>query len=152
MDRTIRVTGKGQISVAPDTIRLLIKQENVVPDYHDAIEESADRKAQLFEAIKEHGFVREDIKTLHFDIDTEYGNYQTKDKSWRRRFVGYKYSHRMKIEFAADNDRLGRVLGALASIRAQSEFSIVYTVSDPEEAKNKVLAAAVDNIKNVCFD
>ena len=52
MDRTIRVTGKGQISVAPDTIRLLIKQENVVPDYHDAIEESADRKAQLFEAIK----------------------------------------------------------------------------------------------------
>lgn len=40
-------------------------------------------------------------------------------------------------------DRLGWGLGAMAGIRAQTEFSIVYTVSNPEETKNKVLATAV---------
>ena len=145
MDRTVRVTGKGKISVVPDTIRLLIVQENVVADYLDAIKESADRKAHLLEALKGLGFVKEDIKTLYFNVDTEYEGFQAKDKSWKRRFVGYKYTHRMKLEFASDNDRLGRVLGALANSREQSEFSILYTVSDPEEAKNKVLAKAVSD-------
>ena len=147
MDRTIRVTGKGKISVTPDTIRLLIVQENVVTDYHDAIKESADRKAQLLKTLKGLGFTKEDIKTLYFNVDTEYENYQAKDKSWKRRFVGYKYTHRMKYEFASDNDQLGRVLGALANSKEKSEFSILYTVSNPEEAKNKVLAKAVTDSK-----
>lgn len=44
MERMIRVTGKGKISVAPDMIRLLITQSSVERSYEGAIRESADRK------------------------------------------------------------------------------------------------------------
>ena len=47
MERTIKVTGKGKISVTPDTIRILITQTNVDRLYEDAIKESADRKNEL---------------------------------------------------------------------------------------------------------
>ena len=41
-----------------------------------------------------------------------------------RRFKGYKYSHRMKIEFEADNKRLGQVLYSLAHSSLKPEFFI----------------------------
>ena len=147
MERTIKVTGKGKISVKPDTIRLLIKQESIVGDYLDAIKESADRKAQLTEALSRQGFEKEEIKTLYFNVDTEYESYQAKDRSWKSRFLGYKYTHRMKIEFPADNERLGKVLGALGRCPGEPEFTIQYTVSDPESAKNELLAKAVEDSK-----
>lgn len=61
---------------------------------------------------------------------------------------GYKYVHRMKIEFPADNQRLGKMLYALAHCPVSPEFSIEYTVSDPETSKNELLGKAVkDSLK-----
>ena len=42
MERTIRVTGKGNISVKPDTIRLRISLEDIFREYDDALRHSAD--------------------------------------------------------------------------------------------------------------
>ena len=44
MERTIKVTGKGKISVKPDTIRLTITQTALHPVYEEAIKDSADKK------------------------------------------------------------------------------------------------------------
>ena len=60
-----------------------------------------------------------------------------------KRFVGYKYHHQMKVEFDSDNDRLGKVLYALAKCPLQPEFRLSYTVKDPETAKNELLGKAV---------
>lgn len=49
----------------------------------------------------------------------------------------------MKLEFPADNKRLGKILYALAHCSVSPEFSIEYTVADPEKSKNELLAAAV---------
>ena len=49
-------------------------------------------------------------------------NMENKDKNWKRRLRGYKYVHRMKIEFQADNQRLGRMLYALAHCSVSPEF------------------------------
>ena len=86
MERTIRVTGKGKISVAPDMIRLLITQSSVERSYEGAIRESADRKNELNAALSRSDFKKEDLKTLYFDVNTEYESYQDRDKSWKRRF------------------------------------------------------------------
>lgn len=72
----------------------------------------------------------ERIKNDTFDITEEIGKY-------------YKYVHRMKLEFPADNKRLGKILYALAHCSVSPEFSIEYTVADPEKSKNELLAAAV---------
>ena len=41
------------------------------------------------------------------------------------------------------NKRLGKILYALAHCSISPEFSIEYTVADPEKSKNELLAAAV---------
>ena len=49
----------------------------------------------------------------------------------------------MKVEFESDNDRLGKVLYALANCDVKPEFRLSYTVKDPEAAKNELLGRAV---------
>ena len=143
MERTIRVTGKGKISVKPDTIRLRLSVEGIYPEYDETLRKSAEVVELLKDLVEQLGYERKELKTLYFNIDTEYESYQEKDKSWKRRFQGYKYVHRMKIEFPADNQKLGKMLYALAHCPVAPEFSIEYTVADPEASKNELLGKAV---------
>ena len=53
----------------------------------------------------------------------------------------------MKIEFPADNKRLGVVLYALAQAPIQPEFEINYTIKDTERAKNELLGKAIADSK-----
>ena len=53
----------------------------------------------------------------------------------------------MKIEFESDNDRLGKILYALANCSVSPEFRISYTVKDPEAAKNTLLGKAVTDAR-----
>ena len=148
MERTIRVTGKGKLSVKPDTIRLRINMEGIYPEYAVTLQKSSEIVELLKDLVEKQGYERKELKTLYFNIDTEYESYQAKDKSWKRRFQGYKYVHRMKIEFPADNQRLGKMLYALAHCPVSPEFSIEYTVADPEASKNELLGNAVkDSMK-----
>ena len=143
MERTIRVTGKGKLSVKQKMIRLRISIEGIYEEYDDTLRKSSDCVEILKDLIEKMGYERKELKTLYFNIDTEYESYQARDKSWKRRFKGYKYVHRMKLEFLADNKRLGKILYALAHCSVSPEFSIEYTVADPEKSKNELLAAAV---------
>lgn len=143
MERTIRVTGKGKISVKPDTIRLRISMEDTFREYDDALRHSTDSAELLKGMFEGLGYDRKALKTVLFNINTEYESYQDRDKSWKRRFKGYKYTHRMKLEFPAENKRLGKILYALAHCPVSPEFSIEYTVADPEAAKNELLGEAV---------
>ncbi len=147
MEKTIRVTGKGKISVTPDTIRLLITQSSVESTYEGAIRESAERKKGLNEVLVALSFKKEDLKTLRYNVNTEYEEYQARDKSWKRRLEGYRYTHRMKLEFPKDNAMLGKLLGAISKITGEPEFSLEYTIADPEAAKNELLAKAVEDSK-----
>lgn len=99
MERTIRVTGKGKLSVKPDMIRLRINIEGMYEEYDETLRKSSDCVEILKDLIEKMGYERKELKTLYFNIDTEYENYQARDKSWKRRFKGYKYVHRMKLEF-----------------------------------------------------
>ena len=143
MERTIKVTGKGKISVKPDRIRLYITQQASEKTYEKVIQESADKKRSINEVLKDIGFKNEDLKTLQFNVDTEYDEYRDNDNHWRKTFKGYRYTHRMKLEFPADNMILSKVLGALMKCPAKPEFSIEYTIADPEASKNELLGNAV---------
>ena len=79
-------------------------------------------------------------------METEYESYKDKG-TYKQRFVGYKFRHMMKVEFPSDNDRLGKVLYALANCPVKPEFRLSYTVSDPEAAKNELLGKAVTDAK-----
>ena len=119
--RTIRVTGKGRIKVKPDMTRITLSLEGIYPEYGETLRRSSQ---------------------LNFSVDTEYESYKDKG-AYKQRFVGYKFCHLMKVEFESDNDRLGKVLYALANCDVKPEFRLSYTVKDPEAAKNELLGRAV---------
>ena len=144
--RTIRVTGKGQIKVKPDTTRITMSLEGVYPEYGEALRHSSLDTEHLRDVLSTFGFGRSDLKTLNFNVETEYESYKDKD-TYKQRFVGYKFRHMMKVEFPSDNDRLGKVLYALANCPVRPKFRLSYTVSDPEAAKNELLGKAVTDAK-----
>ena len=144
--RTIRVTGKGQIKVKPDMTRITMSLEGIYPEYGEALRHSYLDTEHLKDVLSAFGFERSDLKTLNFNVETEYESYKDKG-TYKQRFVGYKFRHMMKVEFPSDNDRLGKVLYALANCPIEPEFRLSYTVSDPEAAKNELLAKAVTDAK-----
>lgn len=143
MERNIRVSGKGKLSVRPDTICLAIEAEGVSPDYEKTIKESADQTKVLRESLEKSGLSGKELKTKHFSIQSEYESYRDKNDDYKRRFVGYKFEHHTEIKFPNDNEQLGRTLYELSHCPVEVEFSICYTVSNPEDVRNELLRKAV---------
>ena len=135
------------MKIRPDMTRITMSLEGVYPDYSETLRRSSQDTEQLKDVLSAFGFERGDLKTLNFAVDTEYESYQDKGV-YKQRFVGYKFHHVMKVEFASDNDRLGKVLYALANCPVKPEFRISYTVKDPEAAKNELLGKAVSDAKD----
>ena len=140
--RSIRVTGKGKIKVHPDITRITLTLSGVEKDYAEALARSAQETEALKELLTEFGFERSDLKTLSFDVDTKYEYYQSHGDS-KKRFAGYEFTHRLKVEFSSDNKMLGKILYALAASELHPDFQISYTVADPEASKNELLGKAV---------
>lgn len=147
MERTIKVTGKGKLAVKPDLIRLKLNMEGTARDYEATLSASAKSTEALKDVFEEIGLDRKALKTLFFNVDTVYESYQDKLKGWKRKFGGYKFIHRMKIEFEADNELLGKALYALTKCPVKPEFTIEYTVADMEKCKNELLGNAIIDSK-----
>ncbi len=147
MEKIIRVTGKGNISVKPDQIRLLLELSDLRESYEETLRTSTEKVEALKDVFERLEFERKDLKTTYFNVDTRYESYQAKDKSWKKRFLGYEFNHKMKIEFEANNALLGKVLYALGHATVKPEFRILYTVKDPEKSKNQLLAKAIADSK-----
>ena len=145
--RTIRVTGKGQIKVKPDMTRITMTLEGLYKEYGETLRRSSEDTEALKDVLSGFGFERSDLKTLSFSVDTEYESCRDKNNDYKQRFVGYKFNHVMKVEFESDNERLGKILYALANCSVRPEFRISYTVKDPESAKNLLLGKAVTDAK-----
>ena len=146
--RTIRVIGKGQIKVHPDMTRITVTLEGRNFDYGETLKRSSEDTEQLKDTLEPFGFERSDLKTLSFDVDTKYESYEEKRQGrteYKRRFVGYEFTHVLKLEFESDNQRLGKILYALANCQLHPEFRLSYTVKDPEAVKNELLGKAVQD-------
>ncbi len=143
MERTLRVTGSGKVSVKPDTTRIIMTVEGKEKDYCDALRASSEMTEDLKKTLEPFGFERKSVRTLHFDVETVYENYRDRNNDYRQRFKGYRFSHRLKLEFPSDNELLGRLLYALAHCEAKPELRFEYAVRDPEPVRNELLARAV---------
>ncbi len=144
--KTIRITGKGKIKVHPDTTRLTITLERTCKEYDKTLKRSAEMTEELKNLFENFGFEKSDLKTISFNIDTEYESYKENDV-YKQRFEGYSFRHVLKIEFDSDNKLLGKILYALSHSPVCPEFKISYTVKNPEKAKNELLENAVQDAK-----
>lgn len=143
--KTIRVTGIGSVSVKPDTTSLRITFGGIYKDYEETVRQSAEKTKILREAIEKSGLPGEALKTKDFSIQSEYESYRDYNNDYKKRFLGYKFYHKTKIQFPKDNKMLGRILYELSLCSVKVEFSIDYTVKDKDAVKKEVIKRAVEN-------
>lgn len=148
MERKMRVTGKGYLSIKPDQVLLKLSLSKVKDTYENAIKASAEDMNEIKDVLANLGFEREELKTSYFNVDTEYESYKDNNGNYKSRFVGYKYKQDLNYKFDLDNKVLGKVLFALSKTKCKAKINIVYTVKDAEKAKNELLKNAVEDSKN----
>ena len=141
--RTIRVTGSGRTRIRPDVTRVTMILDGLFKDYGETLRRSSEDTEKLKDMLAPFGFQRNDLKTLSFSVDPEYEGVREEDGTYTQRFTGYRFRHTMKVEFPSNNQRLGKVLFALANGPVTPEFHLSYTVGDPEAVKNALLGRAV---------
>lgn len=147
MQRTIRVKGKGKISVKPDMIRLDIIANEVCKEYDEVIEKSALCIKKIKETVERAGLSSKELKTVKFDVDSKYESYRDKNDNYKSRLVGFQYTQKFYIQFPNDNIQLCKILYELSHCDVNVEFSIKHTVKDINSVKNELLAKAVQDSK-----
>ena len=144
--RTIKVTGRGRLKLRPDLTVITLSLNGGSEDYADTLRRSSKDTERLRDVLAGLGFDRAELKTLSFHVDTVFESYEERGV-YKRRFLGYKFYHTLKLEFPSDNELLGRVLYGLSACPVQPELQLSYTVRDREAAKNALLADAVANAR-----
>ena len=71
----VLTTGKGKIAVKPDKIRLYVNKEELCKEYEDTLRRSTEDTELLKDLFEKLGFQRKDLKTVYFNVDTEYESY-----------------------------------------------------------------------------
>lgn len=143
MDRIIKVTGKGHISVKPDLTRIEMILSDSRPTYDAVVKLSTAMTELLRISLSKLGFDKRDIHTEFFDISPYYEDYIDEKDEHRQRFVGHRYTHGMRLEFPNDSKLLGLCVKAIATCPARPEFKISYTIKDTEAIKNLIIGKAV---------
>lgn len=147
MQKTIRVKGKGKISVKPDMIRLDITANEVCKEYDEVIEKSTLCIKKIKETIERAGLNVRELKTVKFDVDSKYESYCDRKGNYKSRLVGFQYTQKFYIQFPNDNLQLGKILYELSHCDINVEFSIKHTVEDVTAVKNELLINAVQDSK-----
>ena len=146
--RTITVTGTGHISTAPDIIIINMTVTAQALQYEETMEKAAERLNALHIALLGAGFTRDDIKTVSFNVNTEYQHEHTPDGKYERRFVGYTCTHQLRVEFDLNMDRLSSVIAAISGCKCAPEFSVQFGVKNEDALKAELLRSAAANASN----
>ena len=142
--RTMQVTGKAKLSVAPDSTCLLLMLRQVEQKYSDALEAVTNDTEKLRQVVIRLGFDGKDLKTTNFNVEEENRWVRNKETGESELvFSGFECKHEMKLSFRNNNDLLGRIIEVLSNCGVNVTFKIRYFVSDPEPVRNVLLSNAI---------
>ena len=147
MTRTIKVTGKSNVQASPDYTRISLTISDTLKEYDACLAKSVEDMNIIVECIQQFGFDRKELKTSSFEINRKTEGYRDRNNDWKSRFIGYEYTENLNFTFKNDNERLGKILYALAHLSIIPEINISYFCSDVETIKNQLLELAIKDAK-----
>lgn len=107
--RTITVKGTGNASARPDYIILSLNIEVLSETYDHAMLEASVRIEKLQGVAVRVGYRKEDLKTTSFDVQTRYENVKDRQGNYKREFVGYACTYRLKLALTSTASNLHRL-------------------------------------------
>lgn len=144
-ERTITVTGTGNVKAKPDLIVVTMSLTAAAPDYNKTMKLANAELEALRESIVSAGHDGQALKTVDFNVRTEQESYKDAAGNWRQKFKGYSCSHELKLEFDFDIKQLGKTLAAISASKANPQFQIAFSVKDKNAVQTELLENAVSN-------
>ena len=144
-ERTIHVTGKGMLRLAPDLIGLTLAASASDADYAQAVQTAEQSAACIAQTIAKT-IGPDHIRSAGVRVEPRFENVTEEGVQTRRR-TGYTATHRLKAEFSADPALFADVLKALSDSGASPELSVEYTLAHAEKARRRAAALAVRDAK-----
>lgn len=135
---TIRVKGSATATTAPDAVDMQFEVKARDKDYATTIGQLDTRVAALKDALTRAGVPRDDIHTLHFNIDTEMDYTES-----QRVFVGYEGTHRLEVRVDFDRKLLNAIVAAAAESGAEPGVRFSFIVRDESALRNDALRNAI---------
>ncbi len=147
MPRTITVKGIGTASVKPDFIAITLNIVSKDKEYAKSVEGANKRIELLQSAVVSSGFAKDDLKTLSFNVRTNYEGETDERGRYRNVFAGYVCRYTLRLSFDMNAKKLAETLTAISNSGADAEFSIKFTVKEPEKISAELLRAATENAR-----
>lgn len=142
----ITVKGVGTAKTKPDYVIISLSLNVVDKDYTAAVNKANEKISTLQNALSAAGYANDDLKTLNFNVSTEY-DYVQKNGRNERVFRGYNCAYSLKLGFDFTAEALAKTLTAIANSGANAEFSIRFTVKEPEKISEALLVSAAENAR-----
>ena len=149
--RTLKVEGKGEVTVTPDVCRFSLRICKRDRDYsrcYNVLNHDSDKLSKL---ILKAGIAAETIKTSDFSVRavTVYS-----EKLNKKLPDGYEGIQKTKVEIPLDKELMNRVLNAVTSgFSDDLSISISFGVSDTETIRKQLIrnsvAAAISNAETI---
>lgn len=146
MAKTITVKGVGSVKTKPDYVVILLSLKGEDMDYVTAVNKANEKIGLLKKAVASVGFDADALKTLNFSARTLYKSVRNGDE-YTNVFAGYVVDYRLKLAFDFTPQRLSEALTAIANSGADAEFSISFTVKEPEKVAGELLISATENAR-----
>lgn len=148
MNRTITVKGSGSASARPDTVVISLELESKDKEYERATELATAAIDELSAAVIRAGFEKDDLKTVNFNVYTDYQSIHDGNGNYRREFDGYVVAHSLRLELVFDTNLLSKILSAIGCCTAHPSVSVAFTVKDPAALNAEVLRNAAENARS----
>lgn len=149
MEKILKITGKGKISVPPDRTRMRMILRKIDEDYSAVMTYGAEATTKMSEIVKKSGFNPNELKTISWNVEPSFEYYKDeKTNENKRRLVGYKYTHEYCIEFDIDHEVLSCLLTNVIDSDLEPEIFINYIVSDPEKYKDELIIKSIQDSKH----
>lgn len=137
--RTLLVTGTGQVNMTPDVGYINIGVHTEKPTATEAVAENNSQTQQVIAAIKAAGVADKDIQTSNFSI---YPNNQFDPQTNQKTGTTYVVDNTVNVT-VHQLDQLGNMLDAAVSVGANSVNSVQFDVLDKSSYLKQARAQAV---------
>ena len=142
-ERTIIITGKSELNISPDMIRLSFKIIIQETAYSQVLNFLSDNANSLIDILTSHGFNTNEIKTTRYTIHrwTKYQNGQELN-------LGYEGEHSLFVEFKIDNAKINEIINHITEKVPCVSINISYSCSKLEQYDKKLLELAIKDAQD----
>lgn len=139
LDRLITVSGRGEVSVAPDMATVRIGVQTQADLAADALDQASAATSAVLAQLDLQGVLAEDIQSGAIQLNPRYSN---RDLDGQREVAGYQAVNSITVA-VRDLDDLGSVLAAAVGEGANRLDGVSFGLSNPTEAQDEARRRAV---------